>query len=143
MGQLAEIIAGEIAKAGPISAARFMELALYCPVYGYYEKEEDTVGRKGDFFTSVSVGNLFGKLLAVQFADPCWEGIAGRGLGLIADRRGDSETAVRLVTEARMRCVRLPDAWLWVEGFCLDALCKSRRRCDRFQPSLPDLMAAA
>jgi DNA-binding SARP family transcriptional activator len=62
--------------------------------------------------------------LAVQFADPCWEGIAGRGLGLIADRRGDSETAVRLVTEARMRCVRLPDAWLWVEGFCLDALCK-------------------
>jgi hypothetical protein len=62
--------------------------------------------------------------LAVQFADPCWEGIAGRGLGLIADRRGDSETAVRLVTEARMQCVRLPDAWLWVEGFCLDALCK-------------------
>lgn len=22
-----------------------------------------------------------------------------------------------------MRCVRLPDAWLWVEGYCLDALC--------------------
>jgi hypothetical protein len=27
----------------------------------------------------------------------------------------------RLVT-ARRRCVRLPDAWLWVEAYCLDAL---------------------
>jgi len=46
-----------------------MELALYCPVYGYYEKEGDTVGQKGDFYTSVSVGTLFGQLLAVQFAE--------------------------------------------------------------------------
>jgi SAM-dependent MidA family methyltransferase len=46
-----------------------MRLALYCPVYGYYEKEEDKIGRKGDFYTSVSVGNLFGELLAFQFAD--------------------------------------------------------------------------
>jgi SAM-dependent MidA family methyltransferase len=45
-----------------------MELALYCPVYGYYEKERDSVGRRGDFFTSVSVGGLFGQLLAFEFA---------------------------------------------------------------------------
>ena len=45
-----------------------MELALYCPVYGYYEKEGDTVGRRGDYYTSVSVGPLFGELLALQFA---------------------------------------------------------------------------
>ncbi len=49
--------------------ARFMEYALYCPVYGYYEKEEDTIGRGGDYFTSPSVGPLFGELLALQFAD--------------------------------------------------------------------------
>jgi hypothetical protein len=61
--------------------------------------------------------------LALQLGDPCWEGIAGRGLGLVADRRGDVETALRRVGEARARCVRLPDAWLWVEGYCLDALC--------------------
>jgi len=47
----------------------FMRLALYCPVYGYYEKEEDTIGRTGDFYTSVSVGKLFGELLAFQFAE--------------------------------------------------------------------------
>ncbi len=46
-----------------------MRLALYCPDYGFYEKEEDTIGRNGDFYTSVSVGNLFGELLAFQFAE--------------------------------------------------------------------------
>ena len=44
-----------------------MELALYCPVYGYYESEKDKIGRAGDFYTSVSVGPLFGELLAFQF----------------------------------------------------------------------------
>ena len=46
-----------------------MDLALYCPVYGYYEKEGDTIGRRGDYYTSVSVGGLFGELLAFQFAE--------------------------------------------------------------------------
>ena len=46
-----------------------MELALYCPDCGYYEKESDTMGRRGDFYTSVSVGPLFGELLAFQFAE--------------------------------------------------------------------------
>ena len=45
-----------------------MRLALYCPVYGYYETEEDRIGRRGDYYTSVSVGSLFGELLAFQFA---------------------------------------------------------------------------
>ncbi|HTI99752.1 MAG TPA: SAM-dependent methyltransferase [Dongiaceae bacterium] len=45
-----------------------MELALYCPQHGYYELKKDTLGRKGDFYTSVGVGNLFGRLLAGQFA---------------------------------------------------------------------------
>jgi len=46
-----------------------MELALYCPVYGYYEKEGDTIGRGGDYYTNVSVGSLFGELLGCQFAE--------------------------------------------------------------------------
>ncbi len=45
-----------------------MELALYCPLCGYYEKKTDTPGRRGDYYTSVSVGPLFGQLLAFQFA---------------------------------------------------------------------------
>lgn len=46
-----------------------MELALYCPDTGFYEKDDDTVGRRGDFYTSVSVGPVFGELLAFQIAD--------------------------------------------------------------------------
>ena len=49
--------------------ARFMELALYCPEHGFYEREKDSIGRRGDFYTSVSVGPLFGEMLAFQFAE--------------------------------------------------------------------------
>jgi SAM-dependent MidA family methyltransferase len=69
LNQVAEKILAEIRNYGVISFARFMECALYCPVYGYYEKEEDTSGCCGDYYTSVSVGRLFGELLALQFSD--------------------------------------------------------------------------
>lgn len=59
----------EILRDRVISFARFMELALYCPETGYYETEKNIVGRAGDFITSVSVGELFGQLLAFQFAE--------------------------------------------------------------------------
>ena len=44
-----------------------MTAALYHPALGYYARESRQVGRGGDFFTSVSVGPLFGKLLARRF----------------------------------------------------------------------------
>jgi tetratricopeptide (TPR) repeat protein len=61
--------------------------------------------------------------LALQLGDPCWEGCAARGLGLVAAQRGDAAAALQWITEARHRCVRLTDAYLWVEAYCLDALC--------------------
>lgn len=67
MTPLEKKIAREIASYGPMPFARFMELALYCPVYGYYEKEEDKLGKAGDYYTSVNVGPVFGHLLAWQF----------------------------------------------------------------------------
>ncbi|MCX8108634.1 MAG: SAM-dependent methyltransferase [Verrucomicrobiae bacterium] len=65
---LLELIRGEIASRGPISFARFMELALYHPGLGYYERSVGQIGRHGDYFTNVSVGSLFGDLLAFDFA---------------------------------------------------------------------------
>jgi SAM-dependent MidA family methyltransferase len=67
MSTLLEIIRHEIHKSGVLPFARFMELALYCPDSGYYETKKD-IGWRGDFYTSVSVGELFGQLLACQFA---------------------------------------------------------------------------
>jgi SAM-dependent MidA family methyltransferase len=70
MNLLLEVIRREIlAQGGIIPFVRFMELALYCPNLGYYETKTDSVGRRGDFFTSVSVGELFGQLLAFQFSN--------------------------------------------------------------------------
>jgi SAM-dependent MidA family methyltransferase len=68
MSRPAEIIRREIAEHGVLSFARFMEVALYCPDFGYYETKKDSPGRGGDFYTSVSAGELFGQLLAFQFA---------------------------------------------------------------------------
>src|SRR5689334_18007766 len=68
MNSVTEIIRDEIVRSGPISFARFMELALYTPGLGYYEQQKE-IGRRGDFYTSVSVGPLFGELLAFQFAE--------------------------------------------------------------------------
>jgi len=67
--EVVEIIRREIAEQGALSFARFMELALYCPDSGYYETNKDSLGRRGDFYTSVSAGELFGQLLAFQFAE--------------------------------------------------------------------------
>src|SRR6476646_132620 len=67
--QLAPLIRQEIAAAGPISLARFMQLALYHPVHGYYQQRSQQIGCQGDFYTSVSVGPLFGQLLAFHFAE--------------------------------------------------------------------------
>lgn len=49
-----------------------MAAALYDAEAGYYGAGKARIGRKGDFFTSVSVGPLFGRLLARQFAE-MWE----------------------------------------------------------------------
>ena len=65
MTALEEIIRAEIRAAGPMRFDRFMEMALYHPGSGYYAKVggPSPIGRSGDFFTSVSVGPLFGRLL--------------------------------------------------------------------------------
>lgn len=73
---LAKQIRAEIGQDGPISFARFMERALYDPVWGYYERRLP-LGRRGDYTTSVSAGGLFGELLAFAFND--WA--AGQGSG--------------------------------------------------------------
>jgi SAM-dependent MidA family methyltransferase len=69
MTDLATILRRNVRRERVISFARFMETALYCPEIGYYERSGRPVGREGDFYTSVSVGSLFGELLSFQFAD--------------------------------------------------------------------------
>src|SRR5215470_3565303 len=69
---LIRFIRGEIERQGPQSFAWFMQQALYHPEHGYYSSGRCAIGRTGDYFTNVSVGPLFGQLLAVQFFE-IWE----------------------------------------------------------------------
>jgi SAM-dependent MidA family methyltransferase len=70
---LITIIRDEIARqGGKISFARFMELALYHPVHGYYLSPERRPGRPGDFITAPEATPYFGLTLARQIAE-CWE----------------------------------------------------------------------
>jgi len=69
---LIRFIRAEIEKRGPVSFAWFMHQALYHPEHGYYSSGRCAIGRKGDYFTNVSVGPLFGQLLGAQFAE-IWE----------------------------------------------------------------------
>lgn len=67
LAALAERLRCVMAQAGgALPFSRFMEMALYEPELGYYEHAR--VGRTGDFYTSVSVGPLFGELMALQGA---------------------------------------------------------------------------
>jgi SAM-dependent MidA family methyltransferase len=88
---------GELERFRVISFARFMELALYCPEFGFYERDQCRIGRQGDFYTSVSVGRLFGELLAFQFAE--WiESSSPQAFRLIEAGAHDGQLASDILT---------------------------------------------
>jgi DNA-binding SARP family transcriptional activator len=61
--------------------------------------------------------------LGCEIGDPCWESIGTRGRGLVAVERGEVERGLELLVEAPRLCRRLPDTYLWIEAYGLDALC--------------------
>jgi SAM-dependent MidA family methyltransferase len=88
---LSELLAERIRRGGPISVAEFMRECLYHPSHGYYSRA--STRRFGDYYTSVDVHPIFGRLLARQFAE-MWEQLgsphpfsvaeSGAGVGRLA-----------------------------------------------------------
>lgn len=88
---LAAILAERIRNGGPIPFADFMRECLYHPEHGYYSRA--SARRFGDYYTSVDVHPIFGRLLARQLAE-MWEVLesprpflvveAGAGAGRLA-----------------------------------------------------------
>jgi SAM-dependent MidA family methyltransferase len=98
VNDLEKVIQAEIRTQGALSFARFWELALYCPDCGFYDRLANTIGRAGDYFTSVSVGPLFGELLAHQFARWFDATAAGGRLDLLEAGAHDGRLAVDVLT---------------------------------------------
>ena len=84
--ELIEEIRAGIRARGPVPFSWFMEQALYHPVHGYYSSGRCGIGRRGDYFTNVSVGPLFGKLMAGQFVE-IWETL-GRPYDFVVVEQG-------------------------------------------------------
>jgi SAM-dependent MidA family methyltransferase len=57
---LSRLITEQIQEAGPVTFREFMELALYHPELGYYNRSRSRLGKSGDFYTSSHVGPIFG-----------------------------------------------------------------------------------
>ena len=92
MTPLEELLAERIRRYGPLTFADYMRECLYHPVHGYYSKKE--LQRFADYYTSVDVHPIFGRLLARQFAE-MWEQLGrpeefllvevGAGVGRLAE----------------------------------------------------------
>jgi tetratricopeptide (TPR) repeat protein len=60
---------------------------------------------------------------AIQVGDTCWEGVSGRGLGLLAEARGDTALAFATLQDAADRCDRSSNTYVWAKAYILDAQC--------------------
>ena len=81
---LAQLLAERIRASGPISFSEFMRECLYHPQFGYYSKAE--ARRFADYYTSVDVHPIFGRLLARQLSE-MWD-LLGRPGEFVAVEAG-------------------------------------------------------
>jgi SAM-dependent MidA family methyltransferase len=91
---LEALIRAEIEAAGPMTFARFMDLALYHTDHGYYRSATGRPGRDGDFLTAPEAHPIFGGAIARLVIDT-WEALGrpspftirelGAGSGALAE----------------------------------------------------------
>jgi SAM-dependent MidA family methyltransferase len=113
--RLIDLLRGDIACRGPIPFRDFMAAALYHPQFGYYGSGRARIGRDGDFFTNVSVGALFGKLLARQFAE-MWQRLGRPAVFSVVEQganRGDfARDALGALDEFAPECSAATSYWI-------------------------------
>jgi SAM-dependent MidA family methyltransferase len=109
-------IVAEIAAKGPLTFARFMDLALYDSEAGYYAAGRAKIGRHGDFFTNVSVGPLFGKILASQFRE-MWSRLGKPArFALVEQGANDGQLALDILSAMDGDMLEAVDYWI-IEPF--------------------------
>jgi len=98
---LAQRIRDEIERDGPITFARFMNLALYDPAGGYYRSGEARPGRGGDFLTAPETHPIFGATMA-RFVEDTWQRL-GRPARFVVREHGAGEGALAIAVLAALR----------------------------------------
>ena len=123
MTTLLEELKALIAKKGPISVERYMQLALAHPEFGYY-MNRDPFGATGDFTTAPEISQMFGELIGLWAAE-VWSSMGSPGrvhLIELGPGRGtlmsDALRAARIVPDFRAAL----DVWLMETGPTLAAM---------------------
>ncbi len=98
---LAARIRAEIGRDGPMTFARFMDLALYDPDGGYYRSSQARPGRAGDFLTAPETHPVFGAALA-RAIEEAWQRLGRPGRFVIREHgAGDGALAASILAGLR------------------------------------------
>jgi SAM-dependent MidA family methyltransferase len=125
---LAALLAERIRRFGPITFAEYMRECLYHPAYGYYSQVESR--RFADYYTSVDVHPIFGRLLARQFAD-MWEQLGSPAeFQLVEAAAGTGRLARHILDFARTQLPKFYEALQYI------AVERSLARCDQLSERL-------
>lgn len=134
MTPLASLLAERIRRFGPITFAEYMRECLYHPVHGYYSQPE--ARRFADYYTSVDVHPIFGRLLARQFAD-MWEQLDRPSeFQLVEAAAGTGRLASRILSFVGSRLPEFYEAVRYV------AVERSPARCDQLASRLTPFIQA-
>jgi SAM-dependent MidA family methyltransferase len=102
--KLSEKIRNKIVEQdGLISFSTFMDMALFDPKLGYYQREDLTLGKEGDFTTAPEISPLFAKCFAMQCKE-IWE--ASPHLSILEIGAGMGRFAKDILTAlGEMKCL--------------------------------------
>lgn len=121
----------EIAREGPLTFARYMNLVLYTPGLGYYSAGAHKFGAAGDFITAPEISPLFSQCIARQCHQVLHDLSGGNILELGA---GTGIMAVNILKELK-RNRSLPDCYFILE---VSADLRDRQK-KTIQENIPEL----
>jgi len=138
---LKEKLTSEFSSRQLINFPDYMEIVLYDPENGYYANQTQQVGRDGDFYTSVSVGPLFGEILAHRFLGWWKDNGKPKPWRLLELGGHDGKLAADILSNlARLS----PEAWNGLQYASVEPLPKLRRaQRERLEPLVADLRIEA
>ncbi len=130
---LQELIIKEINETGPITLARYMELALYAPSLGYYRNGSQKFGEQGDFVTAPELSPLFSYCVARQ----CQQILTCLLQGNILEFGAGSGIMARTILQSLAKTESLPQHYYILE---LSAELRHRQR-QEFENQAPELLS--
>jgi SAM-dependent MidA family methyltransferase len=102
---LVTLIREHLQHHGPVPFPWFMEQALYHPEYGYYTSTRLRIGRQGDYYTNVSVGRLYGQLLASQLIE-MWKLLGSPSrFTIVEEGAEDGQLAMDILSAITEECI--------------------------------------